>query len=365
MRRVSNLLFLVVIFVSLFSSLEALAQQDEWAEVQRLLNEGKSDQAVAAIEMKLVAQPENGIAWYLLASAYHARGEYAEAAEANAEAAKYDATVRESAFYNQACALSRLGDLDGAEVALAEARDAGFADFDLLYSDPDLAALRAVDRIEAPPKGEYTPFEGRNGVKYGYTVLVPKDFKKGREYPVIVAFGPGSAGIYSCDWARAHLWGTQEQRQDAVVVVAYAPADGWINHPSHHALNDLLAHLLGEYKVEGGKFHMVGFRGGSRIAATYASMSKDYFQTLTLFAGEPFVRWADEDLGSYPTMPLHFLYGEYDEAGRIAALRDLERFAAHGHEIVVTELPGEGPMMTGLWDGKLLLEVQKTVASVQ
>ena len=369
MRRipspVSPIVILTLALLVLLAPLDALAQADEWAEVQRLLNEGKSDEAITAIEMKLVAQPENGLAWYLLASARHARGEYAEAAAANAEAAKYDATVRESALYNRACALSRLGELDQAEIALQEAMAVGFDDYDLLYADSDLAALRVSDRLKVPRKGSYQPFVGQNGVKFGYEVLLPQGFEEGRSYPVVVAFGPGNAGIYSTDWARQYLWGSQAQRQGALVVVAHAPADGWVNHPAHHALNDLLAQLLQEYRVEGGKFHMVGYRGGSTIAATFATMSEEYFQTLTLFGGDPFVRWDDASVGDYPQTPLQFYFGEFDEAARIAAQRDFERFAAHGREIVVIELPGEGPTLPGLWDGKLLTQIEKTIELVK
>jgi tetratricopeptide (TPR) repeat protein len=47
------------------------------------------------------------------------------------------------ALYNQACALVRLGDLEGAESCLAEAAELGLDVAALVAADPDLAALRA------------------------------------------------------------------------------------------------------------------------------------------------------------------------------------------------------------------------------
>ena len=52
-------------------------------------------------------------------------------------------------FYNEACALSIEGDVDGAMASLEEAITSGFSDFDLVQSDTDLAAVREVADFDA------------------------------------------------------------------------------------------------------------------------------------------------------------------------------------------------------------------------
>jgi thiol-disulfide isomerase/thioredoxin len=56
-------------------------------------------------------------------------------------------------FYNDACALAMGGDAQAAFAALQEAVGAGFADANLLDSDPDLAKVRALPAFEAWRKG--------------------------------------------------------------------------------------------------------------------------------------------------------------------------------------------------------------------
>lgn len=51
-------------------------------------------------------------------------------------------------FYNEACALAKEDDVEGAMASLEEAINSGFSDFGLLGSDSDLEAVRAVDGFE-------------------------------------------------------------------------------------------------------------------------------------------------------------------------------------------------------------------------
>lgn len=342
----------------------AQAQEADWTEFQQLMAQGRTEEAVALVRARLDEHPDDGLAWYLMASAHHAAGEYEEAAEANAKAAELDATVRESALYNQACALSLLGELKKADKALDKALEAGFTDFDLLAGDPDLQVLRDAGRVELPPRAEYRPFVGQNKVRFGYQVLLPEGWSEDRSYPVVVAFGPGDSGIHSCDWALAHLWGEAEQRGEAIVVVPHAPDDGWMNRPAHQALNDLLANLIVDFHPPEAKLHMVGYRDGSRLAATFTTMSDQFFQSLTLFGGDGFAAWDDVSMKDFPAIPVHFVYGNLDEVSKTAALRNRDRFREYGRKVQLTALPGEGPLMTGLWDGKLLEQVAATIAMV-
>jgi len=53
-----------------------------------------------------------------------------------------------SAYYNIACCLSRTGNIHDGLLALLEALQMGYEDFDQLRQDPDLEAIRADTKFE-------------------------------------------------------------------------------------------------------------------------------------------------------------------------------------------------------------------------
>lgn len=53
-----------------------------------------------------------------------------------------------SAYYNIACCLSRTGNIHDGLLALLEALQMGYEDFDQLRQDPDLEAIRADSKFE-------------------------------------------------------------------------------------------------------------------------------------------------------------------------------------------------------------------------
>ena len=101
------------------------------------------------------------------------------------------------ALYNLACCHSRNGDLDLAAQRLEEAYEAGMSDPELVRTDPDLEALREsrkgralIERLAAEAE-ESLRLRGAPGtfeapVLGGFRVVVPRDMKEGRKYPLVM-----------------------------------------------------------------------------------------------------------------------------------------------------------------------------------
>lgn len=336
--------------VTLLALALPLASQDPAPspeKAQRLFDRGKWAQAAEAYEAIVSEEPTNGQAWFQLAFARHSLGEYREAAEANERAAEF-AQYRPTSLYNLACARSLLGDQEEAGAALDLAIEAGFLDFDLMQTDADLEALRKVRELPLPRTRAYEEVRGRNGVVVPYALQLPSGYDPEREYPALVAFSPGGGGPLATSWALDELWGDAVADSGWIVVHPVAPENGWINHPSHHALNDLLKHVEREHEIQGGKFHVFGFGTGCRPATTFSQMSKSYFQSLTVVAGTAWSRWDDGDLSDFKRMPVRQFVGADDVAALAQARRTEEIFARIGAQSSLTVLEGEGRLVPGL-----------------
>jgi tetratricopeptide (TPR) repeat protein len=282
-------------------------------ELQQLANRirnGESTEVIDDLERMTTDHPESSMAFALLANARHSNGEYRLAAEANREAAK-SASLAPSARYNEACAWSLLGELEAAKVAIDQALEAGFLDFDLMTTDSDLDQLRAKYEIAMPAEHEYVDFRGDNGVEMAYHVVLPAGYERGRTYRTVVFFPPGS-GSRSADWALEN-W-VAEENEDWIVVLAVGPARGWFTHPSHHALEDMLDELKRDLNPAGETFHVAGFGEGARVATTYSRMSGAYFSSLTTFGATHWGQWDADDLSqSFASYPVTMVVGGQDE----------------------------------------------------
>ena len=353
MGVVSNTVRILALGIVLVLGLgHALARNDTIDRAFQLMRGGDYDAAFALLEPYTQNHPGDGNGWAALANAYHSKGDYSSALAANRRAAEFP-HARPTAKYNEACALSLLGRVDDANRALQEAIAAGFLDFDLMASDTDLNALRAQYDLPLPPRHEYKQFNARNGVMLEYKVLLPTGFDGEMTYPAAVFFPPGP-GPLSADWALSQLITESDDTAGWIVVYAVGPDRGWFTHPSHHALEDLLRQLQAEYKIEGGKFHAVGFGGGARVATTYSRMAGAYFQSLTTFSGWHWDRWDDDELGEeFRDIPVRLVVGADDRYGRSMNSRVQRLMAAGGVDAVLSTVDGDDYMLASVRHGKI------------
>jgi tetratricopeptide (TPR) repeat protein len=319
-----------------------------------LIGQKKWDQAIVLLLKFTHENPTSGESWYYLASAYHGKKDYVQAIKANGEAVRHSQKVRANAYYNQACAYALSQNMEKAYASLRMAQQHGFMDYDLLQNDSDLDLLRNAGRIKLPESHEYKKITARNGIHIKYHIIYPDRYEQSKTYPTMLAYPPGSQGKASANWALSELWGEEAKKKGWVIVVPVAPSNGWINHPSHHALNDLLKHVQEKHHIEGGKFHMVGFGSGARPAATFALMSKQYFQSLTTVSSDAWDRWDVEDLASFKSMPVKMIVGENDTHGVAVANRTQKSFKKHQVKSELEIIPHEGRSLPGLRNALLI-----------
>ena len=90
-----------------------------------------------------------------------------------------------------------------------------------------------------------------------------------------------------------------------------------MNHPAHHALNDLMDHVMEGYSIEDRKFHLLGFQKGAIPAQAFLTMSSSYFQSLTTASSH---YWDEYDNPSFARIakmkvPVVLICGENDADG--------------------------------------------------
>ena len=95
-----------------------------------------------------------------------------------------------------------------------------------------------------------------------------------------------------------------------------APEDGWINHPSHHALNDLMKTIRKDYKIE--------------------------------------ENWDQRSLKRFGKMPVRMIVAKNDKAGitiNEAASKQLKKAKT---PVTYTVVNGDTPRLESLYNSKLL-----------
>ncbi|WP_299537285.1 hypothetical protein [Ulvibacterium sp.] len=145
------------------------------------------------------------------------------------------------------------------------------------------ALCQAQEKNEAATREfEFKKFSAFNGIEMEYTVLVPDNYDDQKGSPGLVSFGSMKYDKDIAQWTISNIW-SDYKKGDHIVVIPIAPKNGrngWINHPTHHALNDLLKHVKKSYFIKNGTFVAFGYKDGSVAAQTYIEMSSDYFKSL-------------------------------------------------------------------------------------
>lgn len=307
-----------------------------------LISRQQWDQAIKLLKNITRDYPGNGEGWYYLAYVYHATEDYSKAIEANKKAVQIGGKRKADAYYNLACTYAVTEDLKNAEDALQNSLSSGFLNFDLLKSDPEIEPLRKKGLIKFPKSQSYEQIKARNGILVRYRLILPNNYDPTKAYPAMLAYPPGDQKETSADWAIEEFWGEEARDKGWIIVVPIAPERGWINHPAHHALNDLLKEVKTSHKIEGGKFHMLGFEAGSRPAATFALMSKEYFQSLTTISSYAWERWDEDDMSDFKIMPVKIIVGDQDAHGLQVAHHAQRMFKKHKVKHDLEIISGEG-----------------------
>ena len=327
--------------VILLAPVRGSAEDTIHSELNRLLTSEDYAGFVAKAQDVVAQDPGDYDVWFGLGLS-HAHLEHHEKAMEAYRAALASPRLKSTALYNMACAEALGGNTDSAVQYLHQAFAAGFMDYDALETDPDLRSLRPIDLVEGIPAQNYKYAKGRNGVKVGYSLRLPENYDKNREYPAMVAYAPGGMAEKSADWFIDAILADAPSRAGWIVLVLLAPEKGWMTHPSHHALEDLLRQVQADHKIKGDRFHALGYAGGARPAATYALMSEKYFSSLTTVSAWSWSRWDGNDFSDFRGKQVTVIDGQEDSYGLQQHELAVDGLKAAGARVNSISLPAMG-----------------------
>jgi len=270
---------------------------------EEALDANRAEEAVGFAVQAVKDNPESGHAWFVLARAHQSNGNLDGAIKAGNQAATF-AAVRASAFYNLACAYALKGEKENAFLALTAAKRAGFADRSQMAKDSDLAPLRGDKRFVLPAERNYFTLKLKDGKELPFSVDLPIHYDPARPFPVLIA--PGQGKKIEDNWGGL-FWGEDTAQRGWIAVESMA----LMQEDPIGATGQLLNEIARRYKVEGGKFHMVGYGPTAAAAFGVSAVMPERIHSLWLVPGFP-IGLKDEGLARLKPVKVCFIVGDHD-----------------------------------------------------
>ncbi len=349
MARVWWVAWCAILALALAARSQTAATTSPLAHAQQLLDKKQPKQALEFAKQAAAQEPNNPNAWFVLARASHAAGDFDGAINAGHKAAEF-AAVRASAFYNLACAYALEGDKDDAFKALLGAKRAGFADRDQMASDPDLTSLRDDPRFQLPLERNYFALKLEEGATLPFSVDLPVGFEPGRAYPVLIA--PGHGKKVEGNWGGL-FWGEDTSQRGWITVESPAllTADAVV------VTAQLLDEVARRYQVEGGKFHLACYGPSSGPAFGVAIAHPERIKSLVAIPGFPTTNKPDE-LEKLTGIRVAFVVGERDAIWKPRVEVAHARLQSLGVESYLEVVPGANHLLQEMFGGELAERLQ-------
>jgi len=319
--------------------------------VYRSMNSKNYPAALVKLKTLLKKYPDDAEAWYQYSLALLRTEQADEAIIASKKSASF-LGYHTYATFNLGVAYALKGQNDLALQAVNQSMNQGYLNFDRLKNEKALATLRTAGYFSFAPEQQYQLFTAHNGIKIPHKILLPENFDASKTYKGMIAFPSGSFGKASADWMINSLL-NYTSNEDWIITVVTAPKKGLINHPAHHALNDLMKHVRNTYAINNNKFHFLGYQSGGQPAITYSQMSKSYVSGITTIGNYSWDYWKEQRLKKFSNMPIQLLVGENDEAGIEINQRAYKLLKTNNDTITLKVFDKEGARIRSLEQGNL------------
>jgi poly(3-hydroxybutyrate) depolymerase len=123
------------------------------------------------------------------------------------------------------------------------------------------------------------------GLTVHYKVVLPSSYDATKTYPAIIALGGGPQTMNTVDSVLNRNLRAEAEKRGYIVVAPAAPDGQLFFEEGDRIFPDFLKQLLADYKIEGGKFHIVGPSNGGIAAMHVAAAHPQYFRSATAFPG--------------------------------------------------------------------------------
>jgi len=312
-------------------------------EAEEALDQNRPGDAVAFAEKAVQESPNSGHAWFVLARAHHANGNYDAAIKAGHQASTF-ASVRASAFYNLACAYAAAGKKDDAFMALTGAKRAGFADRDLMAKDKDLASLRGDPRFVLPTDRNYFTMKLKDGAELPFSVDLPVNYDPAKPFPVLVV--PGQGKKIQDNWGGL-FWGEDTAQRGWIAVESPA----LLLEDPIGATGALLDEIARRYKVERNQFHLVGYDMSAAPAFAVAITAPQRIRSLWMLPGFP-VGTKDDGLARLKGVKVCFIVGDQDPFWYQESMAANRKLQSLGVESYFEVVEGGGHLLQEMFGGE-------------
>ena len=123
------------------------------------------------------------------------------------------------------------------------------------------------------------------GLTVHYKVVLPGGYDASKSYPAIIALGGGPQTMNTVDAVLNRNLRAEAEKRGYIVFAPAAPDGQLFFESGDRIFPDFLKEILSHYKIEGGKFHIVGPSNGGIAAMHVAAAHPQYFTSVTAFPG--------------------------------------------------------------------------------
>lgn len=124
-----------------------------------------------------------------------------------------------------------------------------------------------------------------DGVAVHYKVVLPTSYDPSKTYPGIVALGGGPQTMNTVDGVLTRNLRTEAERRGYIVVAPAAPDGQLFFEGGARVFPGFLKAVLADYRIQDGKFHIIGPSNGGIAAFHVAAANPQYFLSVTAFPG--------------------------------------------------------------------------------
>jgi poly(3-hydroxybutyrate) depolymerase len=149
-----------------------------------------------------------------------------------------------------------------------------------------VAALSAVTLAATPARAELLEKTKKvAGVTVQYKVVLPNGYDSTKAYPGIIALGGGPQTMNTVDAVLSRNFRAEAEKRGYIVVAPAAPDGQLFFENGARIFPEFLKVILGDYKIQDGRFHIAGPSNGGIAAFHVAAANPQYFISVTAFPG--------------------------------------------------------------------------------
>jgi predicted peptidase len=174
-----------------------------------------------------------------------------------------------------------------------------------------------------------------------YELVLPNNYDAGKAYPGVLGFSGGPQTLTTVQRSVSSVYADEAQKRGYIVVVPAAPDGELFFEGGERIFPAFLKQILAQYRIVGGKFHIMGNSNGGTSAFYIASLYPQYFISITAFPGF-LPDTSAAGLEAIAKMCIHMFVGQNDELGfEVPMQQNLAAFRRRGLSVTYSVEAGQ------------------------